>query len=579
VNPALVYLVVRSAVNGAREKVRRLRNPRYLLPALVGAAYFAFLFGCFGRPGGERPLGENRDFLATIEGWATLGILASVLAVWFLGGKGPGLAFTEAEIAVLFTAPLRRRELVHFKILQVQTGFLILSAIGAVLAGRSRGPEASLCVLVGVWLAFNALFLHQVAANFTLHSLVRHGVAGFRRHLPVLLVVATAVTVVVVTAPPLPHVGLRDPREVYFQWFAGLFESGPGAWVLAPFRALPRLPLSPDLPTFLERLGPVALGTLLLYYWVLQADVAFEEAAAAQAVEITRAIEQARRGRITTRGADGKPPRCAPWVLRPRGRIEGAFLWKGVTAAQRNISPVVVGMLVLGFLALGLLELARPDSGGPEGRPPLGAVFLVSLAGLGALYPPRSLGSGLREDLEMVALLKTLPVRGPRLVRAELLSAAVPVAAVQAVMILVAWAFLGLAEIPLGRFDVACGVLAVLAVLPCVTLLSAGLDAAGAVLLPAWLPPGSPSAAGGIEGTGRGILTLLGKTIGLGLGLTVPGALGAGVALLGVPFVGGAALVPAALLAGAALLAETWLLAEWLGARYDALDPADEGLA
>ena len=42
-NPALLFLVVRTFVHGTRARIARMRNPRYLVPFLLGAAYFGLL--------------------------------------------------------------------------------------------------------------------------------------------------------------------------------------------------------------------------------------------------------------------------------------------------------------------------------------------------------------------------------------------------------------------------------------------------------------------------------------------------------------------------------------------------------
>ena len=50
----LLYLTWRSTVNRARLRVRRLREPRYLIAFLFGLAYFSLIF-LGGRRSGDSP--------------------------------------------------------------------------------------------------------------------------------------------------------------------------------------------------------------------------------------------------------------------------------------------------------------------------------------------------------------------------------------------------------------------------------------------------------------------------------------------------------------------------------------------
>ena len=63
---ALVYLQLTSLSNALRARVQRLRQPKYLLAALVGAAYFYFFFfrhffSGRGRPAPPAPRAAHGD--------------------------------------------------------------------------------------------------------------------------------------------------------------------------------------------------------------------------------------------------------------------------------------------------------------------------------------------------------------------------------------------------------------------------------------------------------------------------------------------------------------------------------------
>ncbi len=59
-----------------------------------------------------------------------------VIEAWIAPEDKPGLAFTEAEVAFLFPAPMTRRMLVHYKLLSTQVTILLSSCLLALLATR-----------------------------------------------------------------------------------------------------------------------------------------------------------------------------------------------------------------------------------------------------------------------------------------------------------------------------------------------------------------------------------------------------------------------------------------------------------
>jgi hypothetical protein len=81
---------------------------------------------------------------------------------------------------------------------------------------------------------------------------------------------------------------------------------------------------------------------------------------------------------------------------------------------------------------------------------------------------------------------------------------------------------------------------------------------------------------------GHGIVIAVAKGLLLVLGILVPAGVGVAVGLLG-RALGGAVALPASAMLGAAaasllLLVEAWVVSEFLGRRFTALDPAAEGI-
>src|SRR5205085_6013985 len=125
---ALMYLQLQSLSNRLRVRLRRLRKPKYLAGALVGGTYFYFfLFRDFpgGRAGAaavtESVVAETRLLFELL---GALALCFMVLSAWLFPHERAALAFTEAEIAFLFPAPVTRRTLVHFKLLRAQAAIL-----------------------------------------------------------------------------------------------------------------------------------------------------------------------------------------------------------------------------------------------------------------------------------------------------------------------------------------------------------------------------------------------------------------------------------------------------------------------
>ena len=143
--------------------VRRLREPRYLIGAMAGAAYFWFLI--FRRASGA---GNGKLLLLTTSispvaaDMASIVVLLLMVLAWALPGDSGGVDFSDAEIAFLFPAPLRRRDLLLYKILRAQPQALFSALIMTVLGWWRQG------LFVGVWATISVLSIY-----FTMVSLGR----------------------------------------------------------------------------------------------------------------------------------------------------------------------------------------------------------------------------------------------------------------------------------------------------------------------------------------------------------------------------------------------------------------------
>src|SRR6266567_8490868 len=125
---ALIYLQFHSVKNRTMMRVKRLKQPKYLFGAIVGGLYFYFYFyrWVFLRSGdrSRAALAASPGDLTLYESIGALILFTIILLAWIIPHQRAALAFTEAEVAFLFPAPISRRGLIHFKLLRSQTAIL-----------------------------------------------------------------------------------------------------------------------------------------------------------------------------------------------------------------------------------------------------------------------------------------------------------------------------------------------------------------------------------------------------------------------------------------------------------------------
>jgi len=270
---ALVYLQVQSIKNRLRVRLRRLKKPKYLVGAVVGVAYFYFFFfrNLFtGRRGAAAGVIDTTppEALLMFELLGALALFAMVLSAWIFPHERAALAFTEAEIAFLFPAPVTRRTLIHFKLVRSQIAILFTTLLLTLITRRFGGGGTAWIRAVGWWLILSTLNLHTLAASFARTRLLERGVSNWRRRVVVLsalsVVLAAAVLWVrrTIPAPETSDFASLDTIKYYIRH---ALESGPAFYVLYPFRLVVRPYLAPDAHAFLLTFGPV-LALMVLHY-------------------------------------------------------------------------------------------------------------------------------------------------------------------------------------------------------------------------------------------------------------------------------------------------------------------------
>ena len=118
---ASLYIVICTARNRLRLRLRRLREPRYLFGAIAAGAYFYFTV--FARIRGTRARRQNATPLiagataAALQGsgpgLAAIAMFVLAVLAWVFPASSGLLDFTPAETDLLMPAPITRRQLLR----------------------------------------------------------------------------------------------------------------------------------------------------------------------------------------------------------------------------------------------------------------------------------------------------------------------------------------------------------------------------------------------------------------------------------------------------------------------------------
>ena len=580
---ALGYLVTRSFVNGVLFRLRRLRQPKYLLGAILGAAYFYFYFGRFLAVS-RMPWGAESGPASPhgLEIGAAILFVATIVLSWILPASRAAIAFTEAEIAFLFPAPITRRTLVIMRLVKSQFALLLFSAFMTLLSGRFHLGSEVWMRIGGWWVIMNTLNMHRLGASFALQRLRERGMADGKRRVLVVLVLVAFVALVEFmrrSLPPPPDLAtaLRGGGEIT-NYIVQLLHTGPLRYVLAPFKLIVAPNFAHEGVTFLRALLP-AFGIMALHFiWVVRADVSFEDASIEAAKKRAAFLAARGRGELRARGKSDKA-RTPLWRLRPTGFAPIAFIWKSLlkSGGRRTLGrwAAFFAVLAAGAFALGRVEdLTKPlvvtafiIGGGCY------IALLISFVMIGQLSAAQ-----LRQGIATMDLLKTYPIPGWQIALGELAGPVLLGSLMQ-------WCSLGIGLMllsiapplhpHLGTITAIAGGIALL--LPIFNLSTAILPCAGALLYPGWFRP-QESTGPGIENTGMKLILGIAQLLAVVVAM-IPVVFFGAVAFFAVAKFTTATEWPALAAGGTALLIlamETGLGIAWLGSLYDEFDVSSE---
>jgi ABC-2 type transport system permease protein len=584
---ALLYLRLASLRNLVVYRVGRLRQPRYLIGAAATVAYFYFSFlrrlRFAGAPGTANFAAVFGLIVAVLcVTVCALGLLVIAFA-WISPTPVPGLQFSEAEIAFLFSAPLSRRMLIHFRLLSTQLAILLTSIITAVVFGRaSFAGGNSVLRAAGLWIILSAFSLTLAGTHLTVARLKE--VSGhflLWRIAAVAAIVSYAFAVAWFAAAFL-KLGSSSPLysdDNPGSLVPGLVASSPVRWLILPYRIVFGPYFAADAYGFLLAAVP-ALGLLaLLYYWVSSTEYRFEEGSIALAERRAAMKATMLRGEAPKTGIFKPKAQPGPFPLSATGPQEVAFLWKNLLSMRssllsRRTVVLALSITVWTSFALGSLLPAR----GGRSYAPIIVVFCLIAACYTLLLGPQVARQDLRSDLPNADILKTFPIEGWRLALGELLAPA-------AILSVVLWFLIIICSFALdtgGHIEwLTPGVrltaaLCLAAAAPAVCVVQLIVPNLIMMLLPAWYQA-SRSRGGGIELMGQRLILGVAQLLFTAM-VVAPGAVVAALIIFSahifiglVPSIVLAALVVLPILAGEATVG-LW----WIGERCEAFDPSME---
>ncbi|MGC4084111.1 MAG: putative ABC exporter domain-containing protein [Vicinamibacterales bacterium] len=152
---ATLYIIGCSARNRFRIRLRRLREPRYLIGAIAGLAYLAFTLVIRDRAYAGQTGNGNVSFMAVEPTIGAVLLAVAALASWAMPFKSALLEFSKAEIAFLFPAPLTRARLVRYRIQRSQTAVFAAALIMALAYPIGTWPARTRW-LAGAWVVLMA---------------------------------------------------------------------------------------------------------------------------------------------------------------------------------------------------------------------------------------------------------------------------------------------------------------------------------------------------------------------------------------------------------------------------------------
>jgi ABC-2 type transport system permease protein len=550
------------------QRLRMLREPRYLIGAIAGAAYFYFLFlrrSMGAHSNGKIIMMQTMTLSPVVADVASVILLLLMITAWALPADSGGLDFTETEVAFLFPAPLRRRDVLLYKIVRAQPQALFSALIMTVLGWWRNG------LFLGVWAAISVLGVY-----FTLVSLGRARLRlmhiGFLARLAGVAVIVSG----------LVWLGKREISTISFR----TLKNAPQVMnaLAAPLQKplirtilfIPHLIASAAIPRSVGMLAisvPIVLALGVGFFFIAAAlNVSFEEASIAVSQKKAARSQRVKGQRSGTFVMFRRAP--APFKLQETGPVETAVIWKNMIALMRNsIAWVVVFAAIMAFM-LGISLWAHQATFYTAV-----GMSLIFMACLFPLFGPNVFSNDLRLDMPRLEVLKSYPISGERLIAAEIAAPLLVISILEMLFATLASIMMGMGEANKLTKYLATPQFIVAVLLLTIPVCAVQLVIRNAipVLFPAWAMRSKDEPRGFVM-MGQRLVTMAGNIFVLAVAL-IPAA------IVFLPslwiafqfFSGNPAFVAVATMpAVAVLLAEVWMGIKALGAQFEQLDITNE---
>lgn len=560
------FVTLASFRNRVLSRVKRLREPRYLVSTIAGLAYLWFFsFRHFTSNAGPRRVimtGIGVDLASVV-------LLVLMIGAWALPSDKGGLEFSEAEIQFLFPAPLLRRQLLLYKIIKAQLPALFTAIVLAIVGFRRSN-------FVGVWLIFGVLSIYFVLVALGRARLRLAGIGFFARVIVVTVILAAISWFLSVQfgeagmLASLRSLAPRNPMSAATTVDQPFRRPAVAALLFVPrIFAVTAFPAS--ILQFFTYSGAVIGMGFIFFFIATRLNVSFEDAsivASQTRFERREKMKNRQSGRFVA--FKRLPP---PFKLKPEHGPLIAIFWKNFIAALR-ISSAWVILFATPFMVIALKSI----SGSAFFSTGTALLCLVMCAVI-PLFAPDIFRQDLRYDLAQADVLKSFPISGEHLVMAEMAAPLFIVAALELVLLTFTSVVLHVAP-AIGRMTFFSSpnfiVVALFFAIPiCAAQLL--IRNASAVYFPAWAVRSKEDVRGFVA-MGQRIIVLFGNLLILG-GLLVPAA------IIFLPamwaayhYFGGSPLVLAVgtLPSAALLIAEVWFGIHLVGQRFEALDASNE---
>jgi hypothetical protein len=395
VTSTFAFFTWRTFRNRIVYRLTRLKEIRYLLGTILGAAYFGFILTRNSPGRGFARM--NEDILSVF------GLFALILP-WILPQLS-SLAFSEAELHFVIGGPVSRTRILFYKLIQAQPQVLVAVLVAAFL----RFPNG---LYIGFWVAYCLATMYTTFVAVVRQWLNDRGISSFVISLIAILALGGAgwAAVLYGRADPVPW---DDPKIR-----AALFVPR----ILAALIAA-KTPL--DLAM---AIGPALLLFAVLFFVSATIPIHFNDLVMTASERVTRfraSMQQQPGTSVSFRRL------TAPFRLKEGGPPEMAIVWKNTIAIMRVAFSGVLLVFVLSAMFLaGALLFPFPE------LKAMCAGFAIGTAVVFPLVGSMIFKQDYRLDVTRADVMKTWPIPGERLIAAEIAAPLATIAVLEIVLIL-----------------------------------------------------------------------------------------------------------------------------------------------